>query len=216
MRGIERERALGRQYYLSENYFSLTQLWSFSEQIYHIIGMRPQRMIEIGVGNGFVSEFLRTTEIDLTTIDVNPNLAPDIIAPVQEIGEFIRPDEYDLISCCEVLEHLPFEDFEPTVKLFSTLSEQLFLTLPVFGNRRIGFGGVVQLPKLQRWLGVWLRLPILRRRLPEMHFWEVDYNSHTRKKSIVEILRRYYPDVTTGLFKANPYHRYFKCRSART
>ena len=211
MKGEERERKLSMEYYHSDNYFSYDRLWSYSEQIQHIMRMQPRNLIEIGVGNGFVSEFLRKTGIDVKTFDINPDLQPDVVAPVQEVGDFIEPGEYDLISCCEVLEHLPFEEFEPIVREFSCLAERLFLTLPVFGTRRIGFGGLVQLPGFSRWLGLWLRLPKRRQPLPDMHFWEIDYSKQTRKERIMQILRKHYRDVETGLFKANPYHRYFKC-----
>lgn len=213
MKGLERERNLAKEVYHSDVYFSYAQLWSFVEQIYHIKEFTPTNVLEIGVGSGFVSTFLKTSGINVKTFDLNPNLSPDIVASVSDIRSIIRQGDFDLISCCEVLEHMPFDEFETTIKAFSSLSDRLFLTLPIHGTY-IGFGGNVQLPKFRRWIGAWLKLPFRQSHLPDMHFWEVDYLPVTRTQSIVTLLRKYYSVVDTKQFKANPYHRYFKCSGA--
>lgn len=215
MRGLERERTLAREVYYAENYFTYSQLWSFVEQIQHIKQFDPHSIIEIGVGNGFVSEFLRKMGIKVKTFDINPNLVPDVVTPLHDIGNYVAPGEFDLISCCEVLEHLPFVEFEGAISEFSGLSNQLFLSLPNHG-RTFGFGGVIRLPKFHRWIGAWFRLPFRAGRLPDMHFWEVNYNHETSRKQITNLLKRYYRSVDTGYFKANPYHCFFRCIGSRT
>ncbi len=152
--------------------------------------------------------------VRVKTFDINPALEPDVVASLHDIGDFVEPNEFDLISCCEVLEHLPFEHFESAISTFARFSDRLFLTLPVHGQS-FGFGGVLHFPKFHRWLGAWLRMPIGQGRLPNMHFWEIDYDRKTRKKEILKVLGRYYESVETGLFKANPYHCYFKCSIAK-
>jgi SAM-dependent methyltransferase len=215
MKGSQRERDLAREEYYSDAYFSYGQLWSFVEQIYYLREFKPQRVLEIGVGNGFVSSFLRSMQINVKTFDINPNLMPDVVASVHEITDYIKPGEFDLISCCEVLEHIPFGDFEKIIRMFSECSDNLFLTLPVSG-RIIGFGGIVKFLKFQRWIGAWITLPFRKSRLPDMHFWEVNSQTETSKKEILKLLGKYYGEVETGLFKANAYHRYFKCRRSKT
>jgi hypothetical protein len=210
MKGHEREKSLPREIYYSDSYFSYSQLWSFVEQIHHIRQLRTQSLIEIGVGNGFVSTFLRRMGVNVKTFDINPNLTPDVVASLHDIGNFVKPNEFDLISCCEVLEHMPFDEFESAIRKFSSLSDRLFLTLPVHGMH-IGLGGVIKFPRFHRWVGAWLRLPFKSRQLPEMHFWEIDYDHKMSKKEIFNLLSKYYWKVETGCFKANPYHRYFRC-----
>jgi len=215
-RGPERERDLPRDAYFSEEYFTYPQLWSFVDQIYHIRRLASSSMVEVGVGNGIVSSFFRAMGLRVKTFDINPRLKPDVVAPVDKIGDFVAPAEFDLISCCEVLEHMPFDEFETVIRSFSHLSDNLFLTLPVHG-RSCGFGGNVRLPRCRRrWIGIWFRLPPTRRRpVAYPHLWEVDYESRTRKAEILRILRSHYEQVETGLFKANPRHRYFACRGAK-
>lgn len=215
MKGYEREKSLAREVYASEAYFAYDQLWSFAEQIQHIRRLQPRSVIEVGVGNGFVSGFLRSVGTQVLTFDINPNLHPDVVASVDDINSYVNEREYDLISCCEVLEHLPFHKFEFTIDMFSRLSENLFLTLPVHGTH-IGFGGLIQAHRFRRWVGIWQRIPSRTRQLPEMHFWEVDHSKDTSKRAILSLLAKYYSDVDSGYLKANPYHRYFRCRRSRT
>lgn len=210
MKGLEREKNLDREIYYSDNYFSYNQLWSFVEQIHHIRQFYPQRLIEIGVGNGFVSTFFRGMGVEVKTFDVNPNLMPDIVAPLQELANFVEPKEFDLISCCEVLEHMPFEEFESAIINFSSLANNLYLTLPVYG-KHIGVGGLIQLPKFRRWFGAWWRLPFRWGQIPDMHFWEIDHEQRTSKKEVIKLLGKYYRKIEAGYFKANPYHRFFRC-----
>jgi hypothetical protein len=202
-----------RDAYLSDKNFTYSQLWSFVEQIYHIRSFNHNNTMEVGIGSGFVSIFLKTFGYRVKTLDINPNLKPDIVAPVHSMDDSILPGEFDLISCCEVLEHIGFENFESAIRMFSTLSQSLFLTLPVHG-RKYGLGGVVILPRLYRWFGIWLRFP-RKAELIKEHRWEIDYDHNTRKKEILKILNKYYSKVYTGYFMANPYHRYFKCTGAK-
>lgn len=211
MKGSNRERNLPKEAYYADSYFTYEQLWSFVEQIYHIRQLKPINMIEVGIGNGFVSGFIRTSGIKVKTFDINPSLEPDIVASVHDIHHFVAPKEFDLISCCEVLEHLPFEDFEPTIKTFSSICDQLFLTLPAAG-RSFGFGGVIHLPKYYSWLSLWLKMPNQKNQLADVHFWEINYDNSTRKTKIVKLLKNYYNKVDTGVFKINPVHYYFKCK----
>lgn len=212
-RGIERERVMSREDYLTDAYFSLEQLWSFTEQIYRIRALKTQHMIEIGVGNGFVSGFLRNCGIEVLTSDINPDLKPDLVVPVQELHLHVKPGEYDLISCCEVLEHVSFEEFEPIIAMFARLCDRLFLTLPCSG-RTIGFGGMFMKSWGRRWHSLWMHVPSKRYPLPSMHFWEVGWQKETKVPALLDILRRHYREVETSCFKLNPYHRHFTCTGA--
>lgn len=212
-KGRQREENLSRDVYFSDGYFAPSQLWSFCEQIRHIRQFSPASFLEIGPGNGFVSTFFRTMGITVRTADVNPALKPDIVAPVQDLWRHVSPNEFPLIVCCEVLEHIPFDEFPDLIRQISSLAPDLFLTLPVYG-RRIGFGGLVRLPKVNAWFGSWLRLPIRERGLEPMHFWELDYRPETSRQAVRQLLQRHYSQVSTGFFTANPTHYYFSCRGS--
>lgn len=213
-RGEAREKQLARSDYFADSYFEYVQLWSFTEQIRHIREMTKGKIVEVGIGNGFVSSFLKSSGMQVLTCDINENLNPDIVAPVEQLRDHIGVDEYDLISCCEVLEHLPFARFEEVIGQFALLADQLFLTLPVSGIK-VGAGGFWTIRWRKRWFHWWWALPIRRTVLEPMHFWEIGSSCETRLRSLIGILGRHYQAVDTGYFKLNPYHRYFRCVGRR-
>jgi hypothetical protein len=208
-RGAARESRLDRRAYWTKGYLSYRQLWSTIEQLRHVAAFEPTRVLEIGVGNGFVAQILRSMDIEVTTFDINAQLRPDIVGDVTQVGDHVAPGEYDLVSCCEVLEHLPFDHFEPTIATFAALSPRLFLTIPS-AARHVGMAGLIRLPLIgDRWFGAWLGLG-RRRKLARAHFWEVGSENETSARAVTAALRRHYRRVESGQFRLNPYHLYFR------
>lgn len=208
LRGAEREATLDLRAYFSDSYFALPQLFSLSHQIEKIHKLAPRDIIEIGIGNGFTSSFLRRAGYDVVTVDINPALGPDICAPLAEVEPHLYGRRFDLAVCCEVLEHMPFAEFESNIKLLRRVADRLFLTLP--NNRKyFGFSGLVRFPKYNP---IEVKVFISGRfgkGVPKEHFWEVDSCQETSLKNITSILGTVFSSVKTGNFSMNPYHRYF-------
>lgn len=209
-RGADRERTLDRRVYFSEGYFSLVQLFSFAHQLNLIWKMNPQSVIEIGIGNGFVSTYLRRSGIPVITVDINPNLDPDIVAPLHELDRHLSRKQ-DLVVCCEVLEHMPVSELDNNLSYLKNVGERLFLTLPNY-YPNFGFGGLLKIPKLGH-LNIDLNIPIPWRKTLAggPHFWEVGYSTDCTRGAIVERLRKRYAKVSTRRFNLNPYHTAFLC-----
>ena len=210
VRGTDREKNLPLDVYFSHVYYSMPTLCSFAHQLHHIWRMKPASVVEVGIGNGFVSSYLRKSGVEVTTIDINPNLEPDIVAPLSEARTHL-PAKGDLVVCCEVLEHMPLEELDDNLSHLRSLGDRLFLTLP---NYRSTFGvtALLRLPKLRaRSLG--LNIDIRRERPMEpAHFWEVGYSRACARTAIIAKLRQHYGTVTSGRFELNPYHLWFECQ----
>jgi SAM-dependent methyltransferase len=208
-KGEERETSLERSAYFSDNYFSLKQLCSFVHQIHDIHQLRPKSVLEIGIGNGFTSTFLKRAGYDVTTNDINPSLEPDICCPLSELAQRLSGRSFDLVVCCEVLEHMPFEDFEPNLRTLRSLGNRLYLTLP---NHKalLGFAWLPRLPKVPSIQvgSLYCEIPVARP-LQAMHYWEVGSADFTSRKSIANRLRNYYSSVTSRRYALNPYHVMF-------
>lgn len=208
-RGGDREGSLARDRYLNEGYFELRQLNAFAHQISDIYNLEPKSIIEIGIGNGFTSSFLKSAGYNITTCDINENLAPDHVLPVQQLQKVFLPGEFDLAVCCEVLEHIPFEEFEPAIAAIASVADRLYLTLPNY-RKFFGFSGYFDVPRLRTLFNIGIYLPIPRKITPE-HFWELDSASHSKTANIISIIEKYFPKVNTHNYKLNRYHRAFIC-----
>lgn len=210
-RGRERETALDADVYYSEHYFSLTQLLSQAQQIYEIHKIRPKSILEIGPGNGFTSLFLKRAGYDVVTVDINPALKPDICAPLDDLSRHLDGRRFDLVVCCEVLEHMPWEEFRGNLQHLHSAGDRLFMTLPNY-KRSFGLGAILRFPKLGSIpFRAYANLGIPKT-LPPMHFWEVGSGVHCTKSAIVTELKRIYKSVNTGQFTFNPYHLSFYAR----
>ena len=204
-KGTTREAGLSRQVYFSDSYFRLRQLFSLAHQLHEIHRLRPEDILEIGIGNGFVSSFLRRAGYSIVTADINPELEPDICAPMNELPSRLGGRNFDLVVCCEVLEHMPFETFEENIQVMAGSGRRLFLTIPDC-RRVFGFGGILRLPKwapglLNRYVETPWAGP-----LGKAHFWEIGSTPRSSKRNILRILEKYYTNVRTARFALNPYH----------
>lgn len=209
---VDRERSNDRSLFYSERYFSMRQLASFCHQLNIIQSLNPTRILEVGIGNGFVSTFLKCAGMDVHTVDINAALTPDVVSSIAELPDNFPPEEFDLVSCCEVLEHLPFEMFDLSIAILRKYSRTLFCTLPSYENW-YGLGGFLDLPRYRSKV---LRLGMSVRRnrgLAPEHYWELGYSSDTSRRRVIETFHRHYVHVAHGVFALNPYHEYFICRS---
>lgn len=70
---------------------------------------RPENVLEIGVGSRVVENVLRSLVKNYVTIDVNPELKPDILGDLRVFNRDLAV-KFDCVICADVLEHMPFED----------------------------------------------------------------------------------------------------------
>jgi len=76
-----------------------------------VINLEPENILEIGPGNEVVKNCLKKFVKDYKTMDINSKLKPDILSDLREFKPELK-EKFDCIICAEVLEHMPFDDFE--------------------------------------------------------------------------------------------------------
>ena len=211
-KGTEREAGLSKDIYFSKQYFEKKQLFALSEQIHLLYRYSSSfihpKILEVGKGNGFVSDFYKKANYDIKTFDINPSLEPDIIGNILHLSNLVN-NKPNIILCSEVLEHIEFKFFENCLEQLSSVSsEYVIITLPRF-RKFFGVNIQFRLPKIK-----YLSLPLIckiqgNRKLGSGHFWEIDYNKETDKNRIEGMLKNYFEIVENGYFHTNPYHYYY-------
>ncbi len=137
--------------------------------------LRPgQTLLEIGPGNGFTSRYLRDRGFAVTTLDIDPEKHPDIVA---NVATYDFPETYDAVLAFEVFEHIPFDKFEQVVeRLARTARELVFVSLP--RNDLVPFRIALKLGARRRQRTFEVRR--LEGRIRERHhFWELDHGETT-------------------------------------
>jgi 2-polyprenyl-3-methyl-5-hydroxy-6-metoxy-1,4-benzoquinol methylase len=210
VQGFQREKELNKEAYYSEGYFEKYQLFSLSEQINLIYqySTTEAKILEIGKGNGFVSDFFKKAGFIFDTFDINKNLEPDVVGNILELEELVV-ENYDLIACCEVLEHMDFKYFEKSLEQMQKITNKyIVLTLPNC-QKNFGMNLQIRLPKRKVFsLPLFFHTLIGKNICPE-HFWEINYTKETSQKNIENILLKYFTIKDKGYFHTNPYHNFY-------
>jgi len=216
-RTVQGESELPANFYLDDNYFQTDQMMSLVTQIQLVESLRPARMLEIGKGNGFVSDFLRRTGIDVVTFDVNPDLSPDVHGSLLDLDKYFSPGEFDLVLCAQVLEHLPLSSFASAVNGISTVTSRwAVITLPRCQRILLDFQWILRLPRMKVMRnGIFLVLP--GSKMDVAHHWEIGSSRESSLQRIVKVFKEYFEINEARRIRLNPYHHYFileKCRPA--
>ncbi len=123
------EVQIASETYQTAGYQHKWRLYSFVEQIHETLQLHPRRVMEVGIGNRFTTQALQSAGVEVTTVDFDADLKPDIVASVRDIP---LPDAcVDVSLCFQCLEHLPFEQFIPALRELARVSrEYVFLSIP--------------------------------------------------------------------------------------
>ena len=206
------EANLPKEIYFSEGYFSVDHFISIAEQIRLVYSLKRKNILEIGIGNGLVSDFLKKAGLNVTTVDINPNLKPDIVGSITDLAEILHQRKFDIVLCSEVLEHMPFDYFEKTISnIAATTSEYAVLTLPRCQKVIFDIQFKIKIPKLPYIeKGIFWTLPDSH--IYDGHHWELDSSQPTKIKSIKNILEKYFTILDFSRFRFRPVHHYFILR----
>jgi len=194
-------------HYFCQPYDTKERFISYWHQINEIIKLTPQQVLEIGLGNRFVSTYLKERRINITTLDIDKKLNPDVAGNVLEIP--FTDNYFDAVACYEVLEHLPYENFtEALSEIFRVSKLYVILSIPD-GSRVYRF--YVHIPKV----GIFKKLiPFPRLKSPihnfdGEHYWEIGKAGYSLKKIITDIERTGFNIKKTYRIFEQPYHRFF-------
>jgi ubiquinone/menaquinone biosynthesis C-methylase UbiE len=194
-------------HYYSEKYESKVRFISYWHQISEIRQRQPKNILEVGIGSGFVSHYLRRQGLNVTTIDIDTRLQPDIVAGVAALP--FKESSFPLVACFEVLEHLPYDQFIPALMELSRVSQQwVIISLPD-ATRAISF--MLRSTGRPKWTKS-IAVPHLRKREHQFvgeHFWEIGKKGYPFRRIKVNIEKAGLKLCSTYRLPEHLYHRFF-------
>jgi 2-polyprenyl-3-methyl-5-hydroxy-6-metoxy-1,4-benzoquinol methylase len=142
-----------------------------------------QHVLEIGVGSGFTANYLQSKGITVTTLDIDADKNPDIVA---NVVKYAFDESYDHVLAFEVLEHIPFADARQVLgKLLGACRNYLFISLPL--NLRMRSLVITGVPKIGN---LNLEMSTRKKKITERnHHWELEHGTHT-KRAFEELLAK--------------------------
>lgn len=189
------------------NYDTKGRFCSYWHQIDEIISHKPKRILEIGLGNGLVSNYIRRMDYYLLTIDIDKNLSPDITASVLKLP-FIDKF-FEVVACYQVLEHLPYDFFEKILSELRRVSScYVFISLPDVNSF---YPFYIQVPRiiLLKKIFTFSWFNKKPHHFDGQHYWEIGKAGYTLDYITDTISKAGFIIEKTYRVFENPYHRFF-------
>jgi hypothetical protein len=157
--------------YFRQEYDHRARFLSYWHQINEIWSLAPRSVLEIGIGNSLVADYLRKRGLNILTLDIDANLRPDCAGSVLQIP--FSNGAFEVATCYEVLEHLPFEVFPVALsELHRVSSQYVIISVP---DHTPAYRLNIQVPKL----GEIKKLIVIPKFNPpkyvfnDQHYWEM-------------------------------------------
>jgi len=164
MYDLKKPNTIPQSLYWSTRYLSPKRFSSIGYQWKSAIELNKQKYLEIGVGNGILTQLLIAREKIVTTIDLNFNLYPDIVGELPVLPFYDKSFEVSL--CYEVLEHLPFDLFEQSLlDIARVTTDYVIISIPDATHTYKGLSGKIK--------------KIIKKntyqKKPYEHYWEIGF-----------------------------------------
>lgn len=153
------------------------ELYWYQQKIMQNRISKEESILEIGVGSGFTSNYLKSKGYKVKSVDIDPNKRPDFIENIVDVDQDFF--SFDVILAFNIFEHIPYNDL---LKVFDQLKKsqisKMFISLPIF--KKLIFEAYLYFilfpPK---------DITIFKKKKKinsSHHHWELEYNDYTLKK----------------------------------
>ncbi len=157
-----------------------------------------ETILEVGSGNGFFSLTMNWLGYKVETCDIDKNYNPDYLGDIRKLK---IDKKFDIVVSFEMLQHVPFKDFEPILRKLKNLSNRyVFLSLPhhcpnklVIKIKLPNFIKKIRLPTDIQFMKIFgpkqKNLNYVDNRSHLAHYWEINRKGYDKKKILSSIKR---------------------------
>lgn len=197
-----------KSHYNFDKYAFEGRFVSYYWQLKEVLALNPRSVLEVGVGDRVFGNFIKNnTAITYTSVDVADDLHPDVVGSVLELP--FADKSFDAVCAFEVLEHLPFEDFDKALAELSRVARtHVVISLPHFGPM-LAFS--LKIPFVPQIRIAW-KIPFPRKHVFNgQHYWEIGKRGYPISL-IRKMLSTHGEMVCDFVPFGNPYHHFFVLR----
>lgn len=205
------QKQVDRSHYLFQKYMSKQRWASLWHQLDEVTTLAPDSVLEIGPGTGLFKAAAKALGLDVKTLDIDPELAPDYVASATAIP---LPDRSVAVACAfQVLEHMPFEtSMRALSEMCRVAKKAVVISLP---DVKTCWPSTVSVPRLGEFKFVIPR-PFFTPRehaFDGEHYWEINKKGYALDR-IDDEISRVASGFATSSYRVheNPYHRFFILR----
>lgn len=192
-------------HYTSDAYIFPGRWASYYYQLKEVLSLKPQSVMEIGVGDKVFGSYLKNnTTITYTSADVAEDVHPDIVASVDNLPK--DKGSYDVVCAFEVLEHIPFEKVPQALEGMAHSSKRyVVISVPHFGPALMFLLKIPLMPLLRCAYKVpWMRPHTFN----GQHYWELGKKGYSPKR-MRTLLQKYFIIKKEFVPFENQYHHFY-------
>lgn len=201
-------------FYEFSKYVSEPRWSSYYKQIDEILHCNAKSVLLIGAGDKLVPQIVNIVSplISIETYDFDSTLKPDIYGDIRELSNKVNGRKWDAIVCCQVLEHLPYTEFEGILSQLSHCLKEngkVIISLPDSGGT-LEFH--IHIPPRLLDINFLHKLPKLWRRdfkFGGEHYWEINSAKIYTIRKIRAAIKREFNIDKEYVVRNNTYHRFF-------
>lgn len=198
-----------KSHYFNRKYLSRDRWANYWHQINAVLASKADNILEIGVGNRLVYDTLKKLGLQVTSIDIDPELMPDVAGSATDLPFGDRT--FDFLLCAEVLEHLPWESLRQALREIHRVTRRhALITLPHSGYV---FSLSFKIPLL-RHTTFFFKIPHFWKRhvFNGEHYWELGKKSYSVARVIREFENTGFAIQDLSIRSEDPAHCHFLLR----
>lgn len=178
---------------------------SYWQQIENVLSFAAKKILEIGIGNKTVTNYLREYGMEVITLDISESLKPDVVASVEKMP--LADNSFDVVLAAEILEHLPFEKFSQSLSEIRRVTRQhAVISLPHWGWT---FYLMLKIPLIRKVQIMFKVSGFLKHRFNGEHYWEIGKKGFSLPKIKKEINLVGFKILRDFVSTDSPYHHFF-------
>lgn len=197
--------------------FNKQSFVAYYYQISEALALKPKTCLLIGQGDNITPSVLKglvCEDMEVDTFDIVEDMNPTYIGDIVDINKIVKKT-YDIVICCEVLEHLPFEKLSLCLENISKLQTKgVVLSLPVYA--------------MSIYIKLWIPKIIddaIRISIPYKpgrkagglgHYWEINNREGITCRKVMNAIENHFFIEKRFRPRDNPYHMFFilknKCK----
>ena len=200
---------VNKNHYNFSRYMKKKRWCSIWHQLDEVLGLEPEKVLEIGPGLGLFKSVASVFGLRIDTLDIADDLKPDILASATDIP--LADKSYDVVCSFQMLEHIPFDMTIDALKEMARVSKKYIVISLPDAEKRWPYSFFIPNVGIKSFS---IKKPfhkIKENKFNGQHYWEIN-----KKGYELEVIKKKFLDTLVGfeLIKTyrvpeNLYHRFF-------